>query len=54
MEKNELVKDIIVMCVAAPSFPRGIVSAFEKRESKIPSITTEPFDDVLCLVKLDP
>ena len=37
MEKYELAKDIIVMYVAAQSFPGGILSAFEKLESKLTS-----------------
>jgi hypothetical protein len=43
MEKYELVKDIIVMFVPAVSFPEGILPAFEKLESKLPSTNDRTF-----------
>lgn len=43
MEKYELVKDIMVMYVRAQSFPGGILPAFEKLESKLPSTNGRTF-----------
>jgi predicted transcriptional regulator YdeE len=43
MEKYELVKDIMVMYVPAQSFPEGILPAFEKLETKLPSINGRIF-----------
>ena len=37
MEKYELVKDVVLMYVPAPSFPEGILSAFKKLENKLGS-----------------